>query len=155
MLVYVSVQDESELSSCLLLKHHGGGMLPPQTNSASKHSSAEGSGLASMAWEILLHSSLPRTPTTDCSKEWGTMSITCFTTSSLTSPVTATVSDHVDIILYLLQKLMTEILWIDNFSETYIDGSSALLTLTVSLVFAYTDYCFYIFYVIPSRYVRL
>ena len=32
------------------------------------------------------------------------------TTSSLTSPVTATVSDHVDIILYLLQKLTTEIL---------------------------------------------
>ena len=42
-----------------------------------------------------------------------------------------------------------------NFSETYIDGSSALLTLTFSLVFAYTDYCFYIFYVIQSRYVRL
>ena len=85
------------------------------------------SGSVSMAREIPLVSNLPLTPTKDCSWEWGTVSTTCFTASSQTSPATATASDLDDITLYSQRKLMIGILLLDSYSTTFID----------------TVYCFY------------
>ena len=111
------------ITKLLMHLQRGGAMPPHQTNNVSNHSSAKGTGgSVSIAREIPLLSNSCWGSRWKTSGEWDTsMSSTCFSISSQTSSATDTVSALDSITLYLRQKLINEMLLLDNYSVTFID----------------------------------